>query len=122
MGNYKKPVITVDAGMAEGIYASSGTQQSAVIVGTLTVVNDWGNSGQATFSLDLSNCNLSQLTVVLTFNMDIINAWGGGASVSVNGSTATLNWYSAPTSAEITVQANGNIKELQCTGSSYSNK
>ena len=120
MGNYEKPVITIDAGMSEGIYASSGAQQ--ITVSAPIVVNDYGNSGQANFGLDLSACNPSQLTVVLTFNMDITNAWGGGASVSVTGSTATLNWYSAPTSAEITVQANGNIKELQCTGSSYSNK
>ena len=34
----------------------------------------------------------------------------------------TLNWYSAPFNAEISVQVQGNdIKKLECTGASYSN-
>lgn len=116
---YEKPVVSVDAGMTEGVYAASGA--GGIKTGNKTIVADWGGSGQAKFDLDLSNVNLSQLTVVLTFNMDISSCWGGGASVSCSGKTATLTWYSAPTSAEITVQANGDIKNLQITGSSYSN-
>ena len=30
MNTYKKPVVTVDAGMAEGIYAASGASQGRV--------------------------------------------------------------------------------------------
>ena len=76
------------------------------------------------FFLDgiLSALNPSHLTVVLTFNMDIHGGWGGNASSSVNGSMLTLNWYSAPSNAEISVQVQGNdIKKLECTGASYSN-
>ena len=48
--------------------------------------------------------------------------WGGGADVVAVGKTATLKWYSAPSSAEIHVQVNGaDITNLQITGSSYSN-
>ena len=105
---YEKPVVSVDAGMTEGVYAASGA--GGIKTGNKTK-----------FDLDLSNVNLSQLTVVLTFNMDISSCWGSGAGVICSGKTATLTWHSAPTSAEITVQANGDIKNLQITGSSYSN-
>lgn len=124
MSTYEKPVISVDAGMAEGVYAASGSDSGSgsVSVTSLVVINDWGGSGQAKLNLDLSNLNnLSQLTVVLTFNMDITNGWGGGASTTVSGNQLTLYWYSAPSTADITVQANGNINQLACTGSSYSN-
>lgn len=122
MKMYEKPVISVDAGMAEGVYAASGA--GSISVGKMTVIADWSsNGGQAKFFLDLSNLNLSQLTVVLTFNMDIANCWGGGASVNTSGKTATLSWYSAPADAEICVQVNGaDINNLQITDSLCSNK
>lgn len=124
MSMYEKPVISVDAGMAEGVYAASGSSSGSgsVTVTSLVVINDWGGSGQAKLNLDLSNLNnLSQLTVVLTFNMAISSAWGSSASSEISGNKVKLSWYSAPTSAEITVQANGNINQLECTGSTYSN-
>lgn len=117
---YEKPVVSVDAGMAEGVYAASGA--GSIAVGDITVTADWGSSGQAKFVLGLSNINPSQLTVVLTFNMDISSCWGGGASTNCSGKTATLSWYSAPGDAEIFVQVNGAIKNLQVIASSYSNK
>lgn len=118
---YEKPIISVDEGMTEGVYAASGASQGGVNVSSGKVVADWVGSGQASFTLDLSGVESSQLTVVLTFSTDISSAWGGGASVSYSGNTATLYWYSAPSSAEITVQANGTISNLKCVGSSYSN-
>lgn len=49
---YEKPVITVDAGMAEGVYAASGTENTASIsYSEGSVTADWGTSGQVTFSL-----------------------------------------------------------------------
>lgn len=117
---YTKPVVTIDSGLAEGVYAASGAAYS-IPVGTPTIVANWTDSGQVKFTIDLSNVNLSNLTVIMTFNMDISNGWGGGANATVNGKQLTLYWYSAPTSAEITVQANGDVTQLQCTGTSYSN-
>lgn len=73
---YEKPVVSVDAGMTEGVYAASGA--GGIKTGNKTIAADWGGSGQAKFDLDLSNVNLSQLTVVLTFNMDISSCWGSG--------------------------------------------
>lgn len=119
MKTYEKPVITVDAGLAEGIYAASGAGNS-VSASDLSVVGNWGSSGQAKFTLDLTNVNPSQLTVTVTFNKDLASGWGGNASVTVSGNKLTLTWYSSPDSADITVQAN-DIKQLRITGYSASN-
>ena len=117
---YTKPVIKVDAGIAEGVYAASGS--SPISVTYVRNDGDWGNGGTNVYSLDLSNVNPSQLNVVLTFNMNISGGWGGGASASASGNQLTLTWYSAPSSAEISVQVQGDdIKKLECTGSTYYN-
>ena len=124
MKQYTKPMISIDNGMAEGVYAASGANTDGagtITISSPSVVANWGNSGQATFTLDLSKMDPSQLTVILTFNMDISNGWGGGANASVSGNNLSLIWYSAPSSADITVQANGDITQLKCTGYSYSN-
>ena len=60
MERYEKPVVTVDVGLAEGVYAASGAGNS-VSAGSLSVVADWGGSGQAMFTLDMSNANRSRL-------------------------------------------------------------
>lgn len=121
MKQYSKPIISIDTGMAEGVYAAASGAGNEITVSSPKVVNNWGSSGQAEFSLDLSKMNPSQLTVILTFNMDISSGWGSSANATTNGHNLTLNWYSAPTSAEITVQANGDITQLKCTGYSYTN-
>lgn len=120
---YEKPVISVDAGMAEGVYAASGSTDSANIeVKFLRYDGDWGNGGTAVYSVDLSGMNPSQLTVVLTFNVDISGGWCNGASNNVSGKSLKLFWHSAPVTAEIFVQVQGtDIKQLQCAGSSYYN-
>lgn len=118
---YKKPIISIDAGIAEGIYAASGNTTD-IPVSFLRYDGDWGNGGTAVYSVDLSSLNPSRLTVVLTFNMDINGGWGGGASGIASGKDLTLVWYSAPTSAEISVQVQGSdVKQLECTNYSYSN-
>lgn len=124
MNAYEKPVISVDTGMAEGVYAASGSNPSSgdVSVKFLRYDGDWGNGGTAVYNVDLSSLNPSQLTVVLTFNMDISGGWGGGASAATSGKELTLTWYAAPSSAEISVQVQGaDVKQLECTGSRSSN-
>lgn len=121
MKMYEKPVITVDAGMAEGVYTASGTPQIAF--SNQKIIADWGTSGQISFTADLSKLDLSQLTVIIEFNHNIDSAWGGGSSVSVNGSSATFTWYSAPNSADLTVQFSGiSPKSLSISSYFYSNK
>lgn len=122
---YKKPVITLDSGMAEGVYAASGATDfsNSNRVSLLRYDGDWGNSGIAVYTLDLSGLNLNQLTVVLTFNIPIASGWGGGANTHVDGNTLTLSWWNANTETlEISVKVeNADVKQLECTSFSYSN-
>lgn len=120
MKRYEKPVVTVDAGLAEGVYAASGAG-SGVSAGDLNVFNNWGGGGQAKFTLDMKNTNRSQLTVTVIFNNNISNGWGGGAIATVSGNKLVLYWYSAPETAEIMVQENSAIAQLRITSCSASN-
>lgn len=113
---YKKPMITLDTGVAEGIYAASGADSFSVKDDG--VVADWGGSGQRNFSLDLSTLEGKNVKLSITFNMPISNGWGGGFDGKADGSTLTLTQYSSPKFATITVQTNENIKNLAVT--SYS--
>ena len=125
MIRYEKPIISIDAGMAEGIYAASGagTTESAVTLSGLTEAANWGNNnGQLKFTADFSKLsNKSKLTLTVTFSSDITNAWGGGASVSFHGNTATFTWYSASDTAELYIQVDTNISGIKITGYTYTN-
>ena len=123
MNHYQKPIISIDTGMAEGIYAASGATESAVTFSELSKLADWGNNnGQLSFTADLSKlANKAQLTLTITFSSDITNIWGGGANASYNGKTATLSWYSAPDVATLTVQVDTNLSNIHITGYTYSN-
>lgn len=123
---YQKPVITLDAGMAEGVYAASGAEvtgnASQITYSQPTVTSNWGNGGQATFTIDLSQLqNRSNLTIIISFNLDVTNVWGDGVSVSYSGKVATCTWYSAPTSVSLTAQVNGDITALKIESSTVSN-
>ena len=67
MKTYKKPVVTVDAGMAEGVYAASGAK------GTLNVTyhgvwDRWGtNGGKGLATANWSGIN-GTITLNITFN------------------------------------------------------
>lgn len=123
MNHYEKPIISIDTGLAEGIYAASGAAESAVTFTEFTKVADWGNgNGQLNFTANLSKLpNKSNLTLTITFNSNIDNIWGSGASVACNGKIASLSMYSAPESATFTVQVTGSLSTLQITGYTYSN-
>lgn len=119
---YEKPIITVDAGMAEGVYAASGAV--AQVTCTPQNVQNWGGSGQVDYSVDLSNLTdsqLSNLTLVVTFNNNITNAWGGNVNVTRTDNSASLSWTSAPKTFTLSVQANGDITALSVSNISVSN-
>lgn len=64
MKTYKKPVVTVDAGMAEGVYAASGAK------GTLNVTyhgvwDRWGTNG----GKGLATANWSGINGTITLNI-----------------------------------------------------
>lgn len=117
MSMYEKPVISVDTGMAEGVYAASGSSSSELSISNGDAV-DWGNgNGQRKFSIDTTKVEDGKTTITLQFNNTITNCWGGDANVSVSGQKATLTWYAMPKrTMEITAQANSNINSLEITG------
>ena len=45
MRTYKKPMITVDSGLAEGVYAASGASQGTLNVTYYGVWDRWGTNG-----------------------------------------------------------------------------
>lgn len=118
MSMYKKPVISVDTGMAEGVYAASGSSSSELTISAGTIVADWGNdNGQKKFSIDTTKVEDGKKTITLQFNSTITNCWGGGASVTVSGQEATVTWYAMPKgTVEIFVQVDSNINNLKITG------
>lgn len=122
---YKKPVISVDQGLAEGVYAASGaTSQNEIIIAFSKIDADWGGSGQISLSADYTGLTKrSSLSVTLNFNMPVKNVYGDGISgiSGANTSTVTLSYWGIPDkgNSNITVQADGNINSLQLDGYTY---
>ena len=120
MIHYEKPIISVDTGMAEGIYAASGAK--IVTLGELKINQIyWGESGDLTFTANFSSLAGSKLTLNVTFSSNITGAHGGGSSTSINGNTATFNWgYQAPESATLHIIVDTNLSNIKITGYTYS--
>ena len=124
MKTYKKPVVTVDAGMAEGIYAASGAK------GTLNVTyhgvwDRWGtNGGKALAMADWSGIN-GTITLNITFNDTLEQVETDDASVqeSWSGKTATLTFASTatnPLTIGVHIDHGVSIDDLKMTGFTYS--
>ena len=124
MNQYVKPTISIASGITEGIYTASGVTPNAITLGALEVIADWGTNGQVKFIADFSALsNRCPLTLTVTFNATISNAWGGGCnSGKPNGNTACFkceNGNTAPEKAELTVQVSSAPSTVQITGYSY---
>ena len=124
MKTYKKPVVTVDAGMAEGVYAASGAK------GTLNVTyhgvwDRWGtNGGKALAMADWSGIN-GTITLNITFNDTLEQVETDDASVqeSWSGKTATLTFASTatnPLTIGVHIDHGVSIDDLKMTGFNYS--
>ena len=124
MKTYKKPVVTVDAGMAEGVYAASGAK------GTLTVTyygvwDRWGtNGGKGLAMADWSDIN-GTITLNITFNDTIDQVETDNASVqaSCSGNTATFTFASTasnPLTIGVHLNHGTSIDDLKMTGFTYS--
>ena len=124
MKTYKKPVVTVDAGMAEGVYAASGAK------GTLNVTyhgvwDRWGtNGGKGLAMADWSGIN-GTITLNITFNDTLEQVETDDASVqeSWSGKTATLTFASTatnPLTIGVHIDHGTSIDDLKMTGFTYS--
>lgn len=125
MKMYKKPVVTVDAGMAEGVYAASGATQGTLNVTYVGVWDKWGtNGGKGLAQADWSGIN-GTITLNITFNDTIDQVETDDASVqeSWSGKTATLTFASTatnPLTIGVHIDHGASIDDLQMTGFTYS--
>lgn len=124
MKTYTKPVVTIDNGMAEGVYAASGAQ-GALNVTYHGVWDRWGtNGGKGLAMADWSGIN-GTITLNITFNDTIDQVETDDASVqaSCSGQTATLTFASTasnPLTIGIHLNHGTSIDDLKMTGFTYS--
>ena len=127
MRTYKKPVVTVDAGMAEGIYAASGAAQGTLNVAYYGVWDRWGtNGGKGLAQASWSGIN-GTITLYIQFNdtVDEIETDDGSVQKSWAGKTATLTFSSNagnPLTIGIHLNHGTSIDNLAITGYTYSVK
>ena len=122
---YKKPVVTVDAGQAEGVYAASGASQGKLNVTYHGVWDRWGtNGGKGIAMADWSGLN-GTITLNITFNdtVDQIETDDASVQKSCSGKTATLTFASTasnPLTIGIHLNHGTSIDNLKLTGFTYS--
>lgn len=125
MNTYKKPVVTVDAGMAEGVYAASGAAQGTLNVTYIGVWDRWGtNGGKGLAQANWSDIN-GTITLNITFNdtVDQVETDGASVQTSWSGKTATLTFASTvtnPLTIGIHLNHGTSIDDLKMTGYTYS--
>ena len=125
MRTYKKPMITVDSGLAEGVYAASGAAQGKLNVTYHGVWDRWGtNGGKGLAMAEWSGID-GTITLNITFNdtVDQVETDNASVQTSWSGNIATLTFAStASNSLTIGVHLNHgtSIDDLQMTGYTYS--
>lgn len=125
MKTYKKPVVTVDAGMAEGVYAASGASQGTLNVTYHGVWDKWGtNGGKGLAMADWSGIN-GTITLNITFNdtLDQVETDDASVKKSCSGKTATLTFASTatnPLTIGVHIDHGASIDDLKMTGFTYS--
>ena len=124
---YKKPVISVDQGLAEGVYAASGTGTPK---GTLNVTyygvwDRWGtNGGKGLAMADWSGLD-GNITLNITFNdtVDQVETTDGTVKCNWSGKTATFTFASTasnPLTIGIHLNHGTSIDNLKMIGFTYS--
>lgn len=120
---YKKPVLTIDSGLSEGIYAASGA-------GTLNVTyhgvwDRWGTNGGKGLAMASWSGIDGTITLTINFNdtVDEIETDDASVQKSWSGKTATLTFASTatnPLTIGIHLNHETSIDDLKMTGFTYS--
>lgn len=121
---YQKPVISVDPGLAEGVYAASGATQGTLNVTYYGVWDKWPNGGKGLAQANWSDIN-GTITLSINFNDTVDDIETDDASVqkSWSGKTATLTFASTaanPLTIGVHLNHGTSIDNLQVTNFSYS--
>ena len=125
MKTYTKPVVTIDNGMAEGVYAASGANQGTLNVTYQGVWDRWGtNGGKGLAMADWSGID-GTITLNITFNdtVDQVETDNASVQTSWSGQTATLTFAStvtSPLTIGIHIDHGTSIDDLKMTGFTYS--
>ena len=125
MRTYKKPIITVDSGLAEGVYAASGTSQGTLNVTYCGVWDRWGTNGGKGLAIAEWSGIDGTITLNITFNdtVDQVETDNASVQTSWSGNIATLTFASTVTnSLTIGIHLNHgtSIDDLKMTGFTYS--
>ena len=122
MKTYERPVVSVDTGLAEGVYAASGAGLTVTYLG---VWDRWGtNGGKALAQAEWSGIN-GTITLNITFNdtIDQVESTDAKVQSSCSGNTATFTFASTvenPLTLGIHLNHGTSIDNLQITGYNYS--
>lgn len=125
MRTYKKPVISIDNGISEGVYAASGATPGTLNVTYYGVWDRWGtNGGKGLVMADWSDID-GTITLNINFNDTVDQAETTDASVQVSwsGKTATFTFASTvsnPLTIGIHLDHGTSIDDLKMTGYTYS--
>lgn len=112
---YEKPVVSVDAGMMEGVYMQSGGASSTSGGFTVSFFNKnvyYQENGAETYRASWSSGNVKSITLVINQNIDSASA---NTNVNVSGKTITASYSGwSPTSpVDITVVVSTGLSSLQ---------
>lgn len=122
---YVKPVVSVDAGLAEGVYAASGASQGTLNVTYYGVWDRWGtNGGKGLAQADWSGID-GTITLNISFNdtVDQVETEDASVQSSCSGKTATFvfaSTASSPLTIGIHLNHGTSIDDLKMTGFTYS--
>lgn len=125
MKMYKKPIVTVDAGLAEGVYAASGASKGTLNVTYYGVWDRWGtNGGKSLAMVDWADID-GMITLNVTFNdtVDQVETTDASVKASCSGNTATFVFASTVASSltiGIHLNHGTSIDDLKMTGFTYS--
>ena len=122
---YKKPVISIDNEISEGIYAASGASQGPLKVEYHGVWDRWGtNGGKGLAMANWSDID-GTITLVINFNdtIDQVETTDASVNATCSGQTATLTFASTaenPLTIGVHLNHGTSIDNLKMTGYTYS--
>ena len=125
MKTYERPVVSVDTGFAEGVYAASGATQGTLNVTYYGVWDRWGTKGGKGLAMaDWSGID-GTITLNITFNdtVDQVETTDASVQASCSGKTATFVFASTatnPLTIGIHLNHGTSIDDLKMTEYTYS--
>lgn len=104
MSNYSKPVISIDDGMAEGVYTASGAGSTGCYSAT-AYIHQTPQTGRGDYRIQVNGQHHADHTkeaqvLTISFNQNITYVSGGAGLISGNGTTTLkvkLSYHQNPT-------------------------